>query len=282
MDENARNKKEYSNNWLTDSDYIKKQVFSDSYYLESLCYTISSFLKNTPVPIVAKLSKTFEKDNLMEFSIGSIFKVLKVTTVYSYYDFITLVKQWAYPYYPSYSVDEEINVPYSHEEMLDILKNDPSVDMNDVLNMTKKETVVEKGVIEKIVLKEDKFIFNRNGKRSIYISGTIKNPMSLSSFKKSLLNITEDKAKKKFIEENSTFVQDLDKEKSIVIDYQGQQMLNFFKVNKSELLSSEVDNPAPFVWRFGRFLVKFSSQSLMDDCIRYFKNKKEELENNCD
>lgn len=273
MQGNENVKKEYLNNWLVDSAFIKKQEFSDTYYLESLCYHINSFLKNTPVPVVAKISNSFKDDNKIEFSVGAIRKQFKASVNYSYFDFIALVRQWLYKYYPQYSVEYDVEVPLSEDEMCALVKKGEYKNLNDIIDLRKIERVKEHCVIEKIMLKDDQFIMNKNGIRSIYISGTIKNPMSLSNFKKQLYVIKDDDQKKKFIEDNSTFVKELDETKDIIIDYQGQQMINFFKVNLDELCESAQTNISSFTWRFGRFVVKFSSQSLMDDCLRYIKNK---------
>lgn len=276
--ENENVKKEYRNNWLVDSEFIKNHAedFPDTYYLESLCYNIGSFLKNTPVPVVVKLDDNFKENHRIIFSLGKISNSFEVSVNYSYEDFITLVKRWLYPYYPSYTVEEEVEIPLSHEEMIEVLKNDKNIDMNDVLELRKKEFIKEHLVIEKIMLKEDTFIVNRNGQKSLRISGTIKDPMSLSAFKKELYSIKDDMQKKKFIEENSTPVRNLDKKMDVTIDYQGQQMRNFFKINAEELISAEAKSLSPFVWKFGRFTVKFSSQSLMDDCLRDLRKRKGE------
>lgn len=276
--ENNNVKKDYCNNWLVDSNYIQNhsEGFPDTYYLESLCYNIGAFLKNTPVPVAAKLDDDFKENHRIVFSLGKISKSFEASVNYSYEDFILLVKKWLYQFYPSYTVEEEVEVSLSHEEMLEVIKNNKNVDMNDVLEMKKKEFVKEHLVVEKIMLKEDTFVVNKNGQRSIRISGTIKNPMSLSAFKKELYHIKDDKQKKKFIEENSTFVRSLDKKIDVTIDYQGQQMRNFFKVNADELIECEAKNISPFVWKFGRFTVKFSSQSLMDDCLRDLRKRKGE------
>lgn len=274
MSENV--KKENINSWLVDSDFIKRQNFPDTYYLESLCYNIMSFLKNVPVPIVAKLDeKTFSENHKIDFYIGSIHRSFTASVNYSYFDYITLIRLWASQFYPQYTVDEEIEIPLTDEEMIKAIK-EQGVNMNDALEMKKKVFVKEHAVIEKIILKDDQFILNKNDKRYMYMSGTIKNPMSLSSFKKKFISIEKDVDKKKFLEENSTLIRLFDKEKTINVDYQGQQMVNFFKVNIDELMNVDGSSLSPFVWKFGRFIVKFSSQSLMDDCLRYLNNKKEE------
>lgn len=268
---NSNVKKDYKNNWLVDSEYIKKLPFIDTYYLESLCYAINSFLKNTPIPIIAKLSKTFDVDNSIVFYIGEINKYFKVSVDYSYFDFTTLVKQWAYDYYPKYTVDYDIEVPYSDDEIHKMVKE--GMDMNDAIAMRKKQKFTEIGVIEKIILKEDRFILLKNDKRYIYISGTIQKPIPLSVFKKNLFLIKDDVERKKYIDENSTMISECNKNEDVIIDHQGKQMLNFFKINEETLNKYPMQNISSFVWRCGKFVIKFSSQSLMNDCMKYIHNK---------
>lgn len=264
-------KKVYKNAWLTDLNYIKSVGFQDSYYLESLCYHIGSFVKNTPIPVVTELSV---KEWKIYFSVGHIRRGFKINVNYNYFDYVTLVKNWLYKYYPQYTVEYGVEVSLSDKEILDKVKFD-GMDLNDAIHLTKTEVVKEHAVIEKIVLKEDQFILNKNGKRYLYLSGTIKNPQTISAFKKQFLSLSDDKEKKKFIDENSTLIREFDESREITIEYQGQQMLNFFRVNFKELIMHEEVNIAPVIWKFGKFVVKFSSQSLMDDCLKYYKDRKE-------
>jgi hypothetical protein len=259
------NKKEYRNAWLTDSAFLKQIQFEDNYYLESLCYHVNSFLKNTPVPVVVN-KKLFEESGNMVFSVGDKHHSIKVSTEYAYHDFISLVESWLYQYYPSYTVEQETDVPYSDEEMITLIKN--GADINDVIAMRKKELFSEHAVIEKIILKDDQFVLNKNGKRFIYMSGTIGNVVSLSSFKNTLYSIKSGVERKKFIDSNSRVLKDLSETKEIVIDYQGKQMLNFFKINHKVLSEFKSKEISSFVYKIGKFIVKFSSQSLMDDCLK--------------
>ena len=265
-------KKEYRNAWLTDSLYIKNSGFQDTYYLESLCYHINSFVKNTPIPVVVELN---QKKWGVWFSVGHIRRLFKININYAYYDYITLVKNWLVRYYPQYSVDYEIEVPLEDNEILSKVKNE-GLDLNDAIHLKKKKSVKEFAIIEKVMMKEDQFLINKNGKRFLYMSGTIKNPQTISVFKKQLLSIKDDVDKKKFIDENSTLIREFDERKEVVIDYQGQQMLNFFRINFKELNSADFEwkQTSPFVYKFGRFVVKFSSQNLMNDCLKYFNDRK--------
>jgi hypothetical protein len=228
-------------------------------------------LKNTPIPVI-----TFwlNKDQKILFSVGNITRAFKVNVNYSYQDYIQLVKKWLMKYYPQYEIEYEIEVSLSDEEILYKVKSE-DMDLNDALLLRKKEVVKEKGMIEKIMLKEDQFIFNKDGVRSIYLSGTIKNPLSLSIFKKKLHEIKNQFEKKKFIEENSTLVKVLDEVRDVNIEYQGQQMINFFKINYDELSKGNPEKVSPVTWKFGKFVVKFSSQNLMEDCFKYLKERKE-------
>ena len=263
-------KKEYKNAWLTDSLYIKNSGFQDTYYLESLCYHINSFVKNTPVPVVTELDKN--KWGVW-FSVGHIRRLFKVNVNYAYFDYITLVKSWLIRYYPQYNVNYEIEVPLDDGEILAKVKNE-GLDLNDAIHLKKKSIVSEHAVIEKLMMKEDQFLINKNGKRFLYMSGTIKNPQSVSSFKRHLLTIEDDMQKKNFIDENSTLIREFDDVKEVVVDYQGQQMLNFFRINFKELSTLDSTQVSPFQWKFGRFNVKFSSQNLMADCLKYFNDRK--------
>jgi hypothetical protein len=261
-------KKIYRNSWLVDSEYLKQQNFEDPYYFESLCYHINSFIKNTPIPVITEYI-----DKRIVFSVGKIRKDFKINIDYSYYDFLCMVKKWIGRFYPKYEVEYEVEVPLSHEEMISKVKNE-GLDLNDVVHMKKSQVVKERAVIEKAMFVDDQFIINKNDKRFICSAGTIKNPMSMTEFKKKLMSIRVDIDRKKFIDENSTILREIVDQKDIIIEYHGKQMLNFFKINYDELIKFSSGMISPFVYRFGRFIVKFSSQSLMDDCLKYLSDRK--------
>jgi hypothetical protein len=261
--------KKKPNFWLEDSNFIKKSNFSDHYYLESLGKHISNFLKNAPIPILTTYDPQFKK---IYFSIGNEKKGFELNTNIAYYDYLTLVKRWLINYYPQYSIEYEIDVSLSDDEIYQKVKE--GVNLNDALAITKKATKKEKGIIEKIQLVADEFIINVNEERYLRLSGTPQKPQTLSFFLKKVREIKNQNEKKTFIFENSLEIRKLnDNKKEILINYQGKQLFNFFVVNFLDLKNEKLKELEPFLYQWGQFKIKFESKSLLNDCLNYYNNQ---------
>jgi hypothetical protein len=265
-------KKKQSNAWLESQEFLKKTGFQDLFYLESLCYHIASFLKNVPLPVVTSHDIGFT--NSIFFVVGDKIKNgFKIDTNIAPYDYITLVKRWLYQYYPKYSYKYDEQVPYSDEEIIALHKQ--GQDLNDLLQLRKSVQKVEIGIIEKEMRVKDQFILNRNGIRELWLTGSLKDPMTLTEFKDTLLRISDDVERRLFIFAHARPIQVLDAStKDINVNYIGYQMLNFFKINYDDLKQYEVKEVVPFVYRWGRFVCKFDSRSLMLECLNYIEKRK--------
>ncbi|OQA13758.1 MAG: hypothetical protein BWY64_03502 [bacterium ADurb.Bin363] len=260
------------NAWLESSQFIKEVDYKNKYYLESLCHHIAAFLKNVPVPIISSFDSKHKSIYLI---IGKDKKFFPLDEDISYYDMITCMKQWAMDYYPKYEVSVLKEIPLTDEEIMALVKN--GMDLNDALVQKKEESLKEIGIIEKVFIKEDKFILSRNGEKELRISGvSLKQPMPLSKFMESVRRIRDWNEKKKFIEENSTFEKFLPSVKEVYVNYSDNQMLNFFSINYKDLRDHQVivDPSDPLSFKIGKFRIKFDSRLLRDDCLAYLEKRK--------
>lgn len=266
----------YKNAWLENIDEIRSKEFPDMYYFETLCFFIASYLKNAPVPISCNYS---DKHTSFSFHIGKEFKFLKGDSDISYMDFITLLKNWAKYYYPMYYVQRDIEVSEDEDVIRQRIKE--GMNMTDAFNLTKIETYVEQGVIEKIFILEDSFIFNQNGNnREMRMSGSIQKPISLSSFMKELRSFKdlpkEEKNKNiyEYILDNSSVIKQFPiGKKEVPISYSGKQMLNFFRINFDLLKNERLTRIDDFNFAWGKFTIKFENKSLKEDCIDYYEKR---------
>jgi hypothetical protein len=139
-----------------------------------------------------------------------------------------------------------------------------------------KEKVTEKGFIEKITMREDSFILNRNDERQVRMSGTKLIPMSLSTFMDKLKLLKNDQKKFDFIMQNSIVIKNLivSEKSEINIAYQGKWMLNFFVINYPDLKNKKLIEIDSFLYRWGNFKIKFESMSLKNDCLNYYNDQK--------
>lgn len=267
------NKKKY-NLWLISVEFLKKFNFSDRYYLESLCYHVHSFLKNVPVQVITYYDKTTDS---ICFCIGKNKKNFKLNIEIAPYDYVTVVKRWLYQFYPKYEYDYIIQEHYSDQEIIDMLKCKKVVDLNDALLLRKPIEKKEIGVIEKVMMKEDQFIININDQRQLWITGSIKQPLTLTLFKEQLFKLQDNEERRNYIYKNARKIKDLAKDdKEIVIKYTGKQMINFFKINYEDLKNYELKQIQSYLYKWDRFLIYFDSSSLLSDCLSFVEKKNKE------
>lgn len=265
------------NKLLEDLEYIRKLDFPDIYYLETLFYKISAFLKNVPVPMSSEY-----KNRKLVLAIGSDVKEFEIDVDISYYDMITLIKMWSEKYYPQYIIKNEVEIPLSEEEIIEKLK-DKTADINDVLNETKLVTKIEKGIIEKVFIKTDQFLFKKNNSiREIRMSGTLEHPLPLSFFMKELRKFKNESKEEKnihiydYIKNNSKVIKIIENDlKEIPISYSGKQLYNFFIINYNNLKDQELKRIDDFHYLWGNFKIKFESITLKSDCLSFYERMKE-------
>lgn len=261
------------NSWLENEQFIQKIKFHDKYYLETLCFKVAAFLKNIPVPVCATYDAQHKS---MYFSIGENKHYITLDTNIAYYDFITLIDKWTRQFYPQYNVKIDTEIEYTDEEIMELVKN--GVNLNDALLMRKPYSYIETGVIEKIFIKKDEFIFNKNGVRELRRSslpGTgISSVLPLSKFMENIRRLKVDEDKKDYIEINSRFIQNLkDSEKEIIINYSGKQMINFVSINFHDYKKYPLVAIDDFQYQWGNFKIIFESKSLRDDCLAVYSKK---------
>lgn len=266
------------NNLLENCDYIRSLKYKDMYYLENLFFKVASFLKNVPVPIHVKID---EQNMTLIFSIGTDHLELKVDTDISYYDYITLIKQWAYNFYPKYEIDYPVEVELDKEEIIKLVK-EHGVKVSDA--MDKKKIVIQKqtGFIEKVFIREDQFLLNCNdNEREIRLS-----TLPLSTFMRSIREYKNmDETHKNqyiydYIYANSRLIKKMiGSTKTIPVMYSGKQMYNFFVINYQSLKNYELTYNADYnfyLWK--NFKIVFDSDIVKNDCLSYY-NKMKEKEN---
>lgn len=258
-----------SNKWLESPEFISKIKFYDKYYLETLFHKVSSFIKNAPVPI---LSTWDAQHNSIYLSIGDNKQFFPIDTNIAYYDYITLMKRWCMSYYPSYSVKVDVEIPYTDEEIMNMVKE--GIDLNDALLARKPFSYIETGMIEKVYIKKEEFIFNINGKREMRCSGNILEGkiIPMSKFMEGVRQIQGDNELKEYIFSNSKKVSDIEVSKEFIdIDYSGSQMINFFSINFDDLKSFKLIKENDFEYKWGNFLIKFESKMLAKDCLALYE-----------
>jgi len=180
-----------ANEWLENKeDFIIKSNFDDKYYLITLARHILNFLRNAPIPILSSYDPVHKS---IWFSVGNNSKGFEIDTNVAYFDYLTIIKRWLIQFYPHYELDHIIEEELSVDEVVELKKQATErgelFDVQDALLMKKKKIVKETGIIEKITLKSDEFIFNHDGKKFIRLSGTRYNILPLSTFLENIRSI---------------------------------------------------------------------------------------------
>lgn len=244
-------------------DILRKSAFPDKIYLLELYEEVKDYMFKCPTPI---LVEWVEENFNIVFKIGRNFKSFKVSANVAPRDFITSIEFWLCTYYPKYYVIEKVETPLSPEEKLKAITQE-NLSLEESLEKSNITQVVERGIIQRIYLPEDKFTILVNGKKYIRLSGTLTKPMPLSVFLKELrsLAIGEDKHVyfknvKKFIIENSIIINSDVKDKDIDISYTGKKLNHFIEINKRELCGSEPIELSPLMVKIGRFTIIFESE----------------------
>jgi len=271
------------NDWLINDSFLREVNFPDIYYLETLCYKIHSFLKNVPIPVYTSYDIIH---NSIYFMVGQNKKFFPLDVDISYYDYITLVKEWLQNFYPQYKVSFNQEVEYNDSEILEIIEKE-GISLNDALLRKKVVTINEYCIIDKVYLTKDSFVLYRYQNdqlisKEVRISGSIldNNILTLSKFLDGYRNLLDqqasDEEKKNFIEKNSKITQFLPlKDSLITVNYYGKMMINFFKINYPLLKDKPLVQIDEFVYEWGRFNIIFESRLLRDDCINLYSRLKE-------
>jgi hypothetical protein len=273
--EDDMKKKHKSNFWLEDQEFISKMNFYDKFYITNLCEHIASFLKIIPIPIMA----TWDPKNCgIYFHLGKIKKFFEIDVNISYWDYTTLVKRWLRQFFPQYCVIEEVETELSDIEITEVVKK--GVDINDALLMKRKVNREDFGIISKIHMTGDQFIFEKGDYEYIRISGELKKPLPLSLFLKQIRQLKSDIDKRNFIFKNSEEIKKIykDEKSKIVIDYKDNMMMNFFTINYLDLKNYKLEKISTHLYYWGRFQIVFDSDNVERECISYVTNKKIEDE----
>jgi len=265
------------NKWLEDEEFLSKIDFEDKYYLETLFYKISAFIKNAPIPIVSTYDPVHSSIYL---TVGEHHNYFSVDLNISYYDTITLIKRWVSQFYPSYEVEVESVANYTDEEIVEYLVGEKGMDLNDAIQETKIITKIEIGQIEKVFIKRDEFLLKVNEGRELrspYIKGEI---LPLSKFMSILRNIIlsnkDNQEIYNYIINNSKLVSKIVLAPDIIISYAGQQMVNFFDINFIDLKNKELKKIDEFTFKWGEFTIVFNSKILRNDCLSLYNKKMQE------
>lgn len=256
------------NQWLLDEAFLEKTGFHDMFYLQNLCGVLAKYVEKCPVPVISTWD--FKNDKIY-FILGQTNKYgLKVDVNVSYYDFVTLVHNWLYRFFPAYECEYKAERPLTPEEIIkEIDAGNFSVD--DALDVNKIVDVKEQGVIEKIYITKDEFKININGDLFLRLT-----TIPISEFLKTIRKIENPNEKRSYIFSYSTGVFKIpsDSTDEIIINYPDKMLYNFFKINVINLFEEPITLIKKNTYKWGRFKIEFKNESLKNECMAIVENFK--------
>ena len=278
------------NNHLTDKEYLKDLNYKDEYYLISLCQSLWEFIKNAPIPIYTDIYRLKSKDVVnIKLSVGDKFSIYKVDSDISYFDFIFRFKTFAERFYPQFSFEEEVEIELTTDEMMKIA-TEKKMSLNDVVFLTKMSLKKQEGIIHKVMLSKDEFLFEYNNNKSIRTSLCAENIEDILPVKTFLQNVRKmyyDKVDggliKHYIFNNSRETQKLVKkedENEVIIDYAPAMMKNFFKIHYNAQIDYTLEKVTDLHHKWGKFVIIFKDTISEQDCINYYRKRKETIYTN--
>ena len=278
------------NNHLTDTEYLKALNYKDEYYLISLCQSLWEFIKNAPIPIYTNIYRLKSRDVVnIKLSVGDKIYIYKVDSDISYFDFIFRFKIFAERFYPQFSFEEEVETELTTDEMMKIA-TEKKMSLNDVVFLTKMSLKKQEGIIHKVMLSKDEFLFEYNGSKSIRTSlcaENIEDILPVRIFLQTVRNMYYKKEEgsliRDYIFNNSRETQKLAKkedENEVVIDYASAMIKNFFKIHYNSQVDYELKRITDLNYKWGKFAIVFKDIISEQDCIDYYRKRKETIYTN--
>lgn len=270
------NEKFGKNKWLINDEFMSRIDFFDKYYIKELGHKLKHFLEHIPINVITTWDS---KNKRIYFKIGSdILYYFPVDVNVSYNDYITLVEDKIKKHYPSYCVSYDDYREYNEDDIRQIQK-ETGKNLSEIVWEKKKINVIEKGTLIKINMPEDEFIFNfiRDGVEKkekricTYRKIGIDEKKVLDTFLKDLRGVIvdgNDSVVRDFILLNSEKIEDIiSYTPPAKIDYDGEMLLNFFKINK-KFINEKAICLDTNLYKWGNYEVFFQNDILKKDCLK--------------
>jgi len=259
------------NDWLINDEYLS-QLSINSEHFKTTCKKLYTALLGLPSPIY---SDWIDKSKQFYFSIGNKYCYVPYNPDISEFDFPEIVNRWAYKFYPGYEVDIQFDRPMTSDEITQ--KISEGADPDTVFNLKFSDKKKERFKIEKLVIRDDQINVKINKQRFILIS---RPDMPLSRFISNFRKITDDWERKAFVTRYTKNILEVTHYKSIEIKYTGKVLENFFKIRLGFLLNIPFqESNQEMVYKWGRFIIYFSSPEQLDRCKNIIKFYKLEYKN---
>jgi hypothetical protein len=267
------------NTQLTDKEYLYSLNFVDFNYLQNLCLSLWGFVKNSPILLVIDICNSNKGETIIKVYSGENKHTYKVDITISVADFIYQIKKDLYPLFPKFDIEEEIEVELDPEEILRITSV-TDTPLTDVIFMTKKKKVHQTGVILKVFLKADEFLFEYNGKKSIRTTCkafNINDILPIKMFMQSVRTLCSNKVSGERIREyifiHSKEIKKLpEKEREVLIDYPAFQLYNFFKIHYQDLWGEPLQKIDSLIYLWGKFKIIFPDKIIEKDCLDFYNS----------
>lgn len=247
------------NKWLQDHQFLDSIDFPDKTYLKEVASTIRVYAFKCPLKYVQfnwNASNKAIDVYLRDKKVGEISVDVDVAP----HDVVTLIERDLYKYFPQYNItsDEMVTVEYTADEIAELIRKDPSFDIDEVFNLGKTVNKSECGVIERVWILDDKFKFVRtiNGKRQEELRIST---IPLSEFLGMARKLKQE-ALQEHIELKSMLLS-IYTPRPVEVAYTGDQLENFIKINSNEgFIYPLQSTSAGMLYKYGRYVFLLSEE----------------------
>lgn len=257
------------NFWLTDENFLENKIrYSDKEYLGVLFGKIDSYLKQHCPCLVLLTFDTVNNKIYMRVGQNSTHN-LEINNEIASFDFIYLMNKELRKYFPQYEYFNYFERKPTTDEIVKNIENGITT-FDDAYNCLIKDKEIEKGVIEKIYLGDDKFELNINGERFLRYT-----TIPLSEFMYTIKRLGKNDEKRGYIFENSkeiTMLFDTDITLSTDV-YKGNVLLNFFRIRLQDMKKEKLTQRMDGYYRWGRFRIKFESDEMKKQVEQILKSE---------
>lgn len=258
------------NEWMVNEKFLSIIDYHNKYYIENLGKVFSKYIESLPIPVIT----TWDPNNKRIYVlVGNEKRFFEVDDNVSYFDFIYLVEQWLYQFFPKFEIEEEVDVGLDDDEIYEKVQKGMSLD--DALLIKKKSIKINKGIITKIYITNDEFTFSKDGKEFIRITGSLNNLLPLSTFLKKLRELKSDVEIKDFIYSNSRELKQLSGDMSqILVDFHDKMIKNFFIIHYEELKDKPIIKITNLIYEWDKYKIVFETKEIEKDCLHYLRQKR--------
>jgi hypothetical protein len=176
-----------------------------------------------------------------------------------------IVRPYFQKFFPSFVRVLEKEVPITPDKVKKLLRKNSNLKIKDIVEMKEKIKVKIIYTIEGIHSRDGRLIVNDGSGLYLYAY-----PFHIEDIRSFIMNKTKE-GLSNFIFEFCKNKREYNKNFKINIKYTGEQMFNFFRLNKDKVKKDIFYNPEKDLWEWGRYNIYFENDKMEYKCLNVLK-----------